>query len=110
MTINPKTDGVKKLEVYFFEAAKGLKLKMRFIFQQDSPKHKAEATREFFGSFDQRIVNPDLKAIKNLKQDLKIHPHCHSPSNLTELELLLSIPQETCSRNCCERWVFKGLT
>uniref|UniRef100_A0AAZ3S6E7 Tc1-like transposase DDE domain-containing protein n=1 Tax=Oncorhynchus tshawytscha TaxID=74940 RepID=A0AAZ3S6E7_ONCTS len=74
--------------------------------------------------------SPDLNPIENRWYDLNIAVHQRNPSNLKELEQFFleewakipvarcaklietypKRPQETCSCNCCKRWLYKILS
>ena len=120
------------LEGNLFQSSRDLRLGRRFTFQQNNdPKHTAKATLEWFKGKHWNVLewpsqSPDLNPIKNLWYDLKIAVHHWNTSNWKELEQFCleewakipngymyqayrDIPQETCSSNCCKRWLYKVL-
>ena len=116
------------LEGNLFQSSRDLRLGRRYTFQQDNdPKHTAKATLEWFKGkhlnvFEWPSQSPDLNPIENLWYDLNIAVQQRNPSNLKELEQFCleelakipvarmcqayrDIPQDTCSCNCCKRWL-----
>ena len=97
------------LDENLLESANDLRQVKYFTFQQDNdPKHTAKATIELLLNKDVTELEwpsqcQDLNPIENLWKDLMIAFHCHSPSNLTELEKIckeewVKIPKSKCAK------------
>ncbi|KAG2464976.1 TCB1 transposase, partial [Polypterus senegalus] len=87
------------LDENLLQSALDLRLRRRFIFQQDNdPKHTAKISKEWLQDNSMNVLewpsqSPDLNPIEHLWRDLKMAVHRCFPSNLMELE-----------RCCKEEW------
>ena len=97
------------LEKNLLQSAKDLRLRRRFMFQQDNYlKHTAKATPKWLQNKNMKVLEwpsqiPDLNLIENLWKNLKIAVHPHSPSILTEFEQIckeecVKIPKSRCAK------------
>uniref|UniRef100_A0A8C4T329 Tc1-like transposase DDE domain-containing protein n=1 Tax=Erpetoichthys calabaricus TaxID=27687 RepID=A0A8C4T329_ERPCA len=80
------------LDENLLQSALDLRLRRRFIFQQDNdPKHTAKISKEWLQDNSVNVLewpsqSPDLNPIEHLWRDLKMAVHRLFPSNLMELE------------------------
>ncbi|KAG2467625.1 TCB1 transposase, partial [Polypterus senegalus] len=87
------------LDENLLQSALDLRLRRRFIFQQDNdPKHTAKISKEWLQDNSVNVLEwpsqrPDLNPIEQFWRDLKMAVHRRFPSNLMELE-----------RCCKEEW------
>ena len=127
------TNTGKFLRGNLFQSSRDLRLGRRFTFQWDNDlKHTAKATFKWFKAKNGNVLDwpsqsPDLNPIGNLMVWLK---DCCTPAEPNQLEgagavlpwrkgkipsgsmcqAYRDIPSETCSFNCCKRWLYKVLT
>ncbi|KAG2457221.1 TCB1 transposase, partial [Polypterus senegalus] len=87
------------LDENLLQSALDLRLRRRFIFQQDNdPKHTAKISKEWLQDNSVNVLewpsqSPDLNLIEHLWRVLKMAVHRRFPSNLMELE-----------RCCKDKW------
>jgi hypothetical protein len=91
------------------QSAQDLRLGRRFTFQQDNnPKHTAKTTQEWLWDKSLNVLewpsqSADLNPFKHFWRDLKIPVQRHSPSNLTDLEIICrgeleKLPKYRCAK------------